>query len=81
MSSLKNTCFQNNKHAETTPPEFGISSLLVISCEQVNVETERRNIYGFGGGACLQMAIKQSSLFQYSCLCAYTLYIGTCRFD
>ena len=71
MSSSKNMCFQNNMHAATTPGEFAISLVLVISCEPVNVETESRNISGFGNAACLQIAIKQSSLFQYSCLCAY----------
>ena len=43
MSSLKDTCFQNNMCAETTLREFAISLVLVISCETVNVETERRN--------------------------------------
>ena len=40
---LKNACFQNNMCAETTLGEFAISLVLVISCEPVNVETERRN--------------------------------------
>ena len=43
MSSLKDTCFQNNMCAETTLREFAISLVLEISCETVNVETERRN--------------------------------------
>ena len=72
MSSLKNMCFQNNMRAETTPGEFAISLVLVISCEPVKVETESGNISGFGSAAYLQMAIKQSSLFQYSCLHTYT---------
>ena len=49
MSSLKNTCFQNNMCAETTLGEFAISLVLVISCEPilcepVYVETESRNV-------------------------------------
>ena len=71
MSSLSSMRFQNNMRAETTPGEFAISLVLVISCEPVNVETESRNISGFGSAVCLQMAIKQSSLFQNSCLRAY----------
>ena len=43
MSSLKNTCFQNNMCAETTLGEFAISLVLVISCQPVNVETEISN--------------------------------------
>ena len=71
MSSLKNMCFQNNMRTETTHGEFAMSLVLVISCEPVNVETESMNISGFGSAACLQMAIKHASLFQYSCLRAY----------
>ena len=57
---LKNTCFQNKMCAEANIREFAISSLLVISCEPVKVESESRNfseeqrVYV----ACLQMAIK-----------------------
>ena len=43
MSSLKNTCFQNNICPETTLREFTISLVHVITCEPVNVETESRN--------------------------------------
>ena len=34
MSSLKNTCFQNNMCAENTLREFATSLVLVILCEQ-----------------------------------------------
>ena len=47
MSSLKNTCFQNNMWAETTLGEFAISLVHVISCEPVNVETESMNVSTF----------------------------------
>ena len=43
ISSLNNTCFQNNMCTQTTLGEFAISLVLVISCEPVNVETESRN--------------------------------------
>ena len=43
MSTLKNTCFQNNMCAETTLGEFAIRLVLVFLCEPVNVETESRN--------------------------------------
>ena len=43
MSSLKNTCFQNDMCAETTLGEFAIILVLVISCQPVNVETEISN--------------------------------------
>ena len=43
MSSLKNTCFQNNLRAETALGEFAISLVLVILCEAIKVETESRN--------------------------------------
>ena len=43
MSSLKNTCFQNDMCAETTLCEFAISLVLVILCEPVHVETESKN--------------------------------------
>ena len=43
--------------------EFAISLVLVILYEPVNVETESWNF-----AACLQIAIEQASLFQYSCL-------------
>ena len=49
MSSLKNTCFQNNMCAETTIGEFAISLVLVISCEPVSVETESRNFSALEG--------------------------------
>ena len=39
MSSLKNTCFQNNVRPDTTLGEFAIILVFVISCEPVNVET------------------------------------------
>ena len=42
-SLYHNRCFQNNVCAETTPGEFAISLVLVISCEPVIVETESRN--------------------------------------
>ena len=64
------------KHSTTEPLRSLIcvqrplsGSLLVISCEPVNVETESRNFLALEAlTACLQMAMKQSSLFQYSCL-------------
>ena len=77
MSSLKNTCFQINMRAETTLREFAISLVLVISCEPVNVETESRNFSALKAQRVYRMAIKQSSLFQYSCLRAF---IGTSPF-
>ena len=51
MSSLKKCVFR-------TLWEFAISLGLVILCELVNVETERRNFLALE--ACLQMAIKRS---------------------
>ena len=41
--SLKTTRFQNNMCAEATLGEFAICLGLVISCEPVKVESERRN--------------------------------------
>ena len=54
------------KHVFRPLGEFAISLILVISCEPVNAETESRNFSALE--ACLQMA--DSSLFQFSCLCA-----------
>ena len=63
MSSLKNTCFQNNTHEKTTLCVFAISLVLVNASEPVNVENERRNFSDIEDQR-LQMAIElqQSSL-------------------
>ena len=71
MSSLKNMCFQINMCAETNLWEFAISLELVILCESVNVETESRNFLALKAQGVYRMAIKQSSLFHYSCPHAY----------
>ena len=78
MSSLRNTCFQNNMCTETTLEKFAISLVLVILCEPVSVETESGNFSALEAHRVYsKMAIKQASLFQYSCLRAY----GHHRFD
>ena len=47
FSALTNTCFQNNMWTGITLGEFAISSVLVILCEPVNVETGNGNFSTF----------------------------------
>ena len=65
MSSLKYTCFH---HTQGVCYQFGSCNFLRTSqCRSWKKEISLL----YRSTACLQMAIKQSSLFQYSCVCAY----------